>query len=66
MVWEVDESPSSMSQASVTPECVYDWSIESMTMLPMLSPQPALPTKCPLSALLTVFAAKSPLSLTLL
>jgi len=24
MFWEVDENPSSVSQASVTPECVYD------------------------------------------
>ena len=44
MVWEVDENPSSVSQASVTPECVCDWSVEAMTMLLALSPQPALLT----------------------
>ena len=60
MVWEVDESPSSVSQASVTPECVYDQSIEAVAVLPALSPQPALPVEYPLSALPTESAAQSP------
>ena len=54
MVWEVDESPSSMSQASVTPEYVYNQSVEAVAMLPALSPQSALPAEYPLSTLLGV------------
>ena len=57
VVWEVDESPASMFEASVTPECECDWSIEAMAKLPTLPPQPALPVGCPISALLTVSAA---------
>ena len=60
MVWEVDESPASMSEASVTPECMYDWSIEAMAVLPALSPQPTLPAEYPLSTLLAVSTAQSP------
>ena len=60
MVWEVDESPTSVSEASVTPECVCDWSIEAVAMLPALPPQPALPAKHPLSALPTMSTAQSP------
>ena len=60
MVWEVDENPSSMSQASVTPECVYDQSIKVVAMLPTLSPQLPLPARCPLYALPTVSTAQSP------
>ena len=33
MVWEVDESPTSVSEASVTPKCVCDWSVEAMATL---------------------------------
>ena len=60
MVWEADESPSSVSQASVTLECVCDQSAEAMAMLPTLSSQSTLPAEFPLSALLTVSAAQSP------
>ena len=60
MVWEVDESLSSVSQALVTPECECDRSVEAMAMLPALSPQPALSTEYPLFALLVVSAAQSP------
>ena len=60
MVWEVDESPASVSQALVTPECVCDWSVEAMGLLPALPPQPALPIKRPLTTLPTVSAAQSP------
>ena len=60
VVWEVDESPSSVSQASVTPECVYDQSIKVMAMLPTLSPQSALAAEYPLSTPFAVFAALSP------
>ena len=60
MVWEVDESPSSVSKASVTPECECDLSVEAVAMLPALSPQPTLPTKHFLPALPTVSAAQSP------
>ena len=60
MVWEVDESPSSVSQASVTPECMYDQSIEVVAVLLALSPQSTMPTEYPLSAPLAVFAALSP------
>ena len=60
MVWEVDESPTSMSEASVTPECMCDWSVEAVAVLPALSPQPTLPTECPLSTLPTMSTAQSP------
>ena len=60
MVWEVDESPASVSEASVAPECVCDWSVEAVAMLPALPPQPALPIECHLSALLTMSTAQSP------
>ena len=60
VVWEVDESPASMSEASVTPEYVCNWSIKAMAVLPALPPQPILPTGCPLSALPSVSAAQSP------
>ena len=66
MVWEVDESPSSVSQASVTPKCMYDQSVEVVAMLPTLSPQSALPAEYPLSTLLAVSAAQSPQRQTLL
>ena len=66
MVWEVDENPASVSKASVTPECVCDWSVKAVAMLPALSPQPALPVEHSLSSLPTMSAAQSPLSLTLL
>ena len=33
MVWEMDESPASVSKATVTPECMCDWSIEAVAML---------------------------------
>ena len=60
MVWEVDENPFSVSQASVTPEYVYDQSIEAVAALPTLSTKFALPAEYPLSALLAVSAAQSP------
>jgi len=60
MVWEVDESPSSVSQASVTPECVYYQNVEAMAVLPALSPQSTLSTEYPLSAPLVVSTAQSP------
>ena len=56
----MDESLSSVSQASVTPEYVYDQSIEAVAVLPALSPQLALPTERPLSALPIVSATQSP------
>ena len=56
MVWEADENPSPMSQASATPEYVYDQSIEAMAKVPILSPQSALPTEYPLTALLAMSA----------
>ena len=58
MVWEVDESPSSVSQASATPEYVYDQSVKAVAVLPALSPQSAWPPEYPLTALLAVSAAK--------
>ena len=58
MVWEADENPSSMSQASVSPGYEYDQSVKAMAVLPALSPQSALPTEYPLSALLAVSAAQ--------
>ena len=54
MVWEVDESPSSMSQASVTPKYVYDQRVEAVAVLPALSPQSAMPAEYPLSASLAM------------
>ena len=44
----------------MTPECVYDQSIEAVAVMPTLSPQSTLPTEYPLSALLTMSAAQSP------
>ena len=44
----------------MTPECVCDWNIEAVAMLPALSPQPALLAERPLSALSTVSTAQSP------
>ena len=58
MVWEVDENPSSVSQASMTPECMYDQSIKAMAVLPALSAQSTLPTEYPLTTLLVVSAAQ--------
>ena len=58
-VWEVDESPSSVSQALVTPEYVCDQCDEAVAMLPALSPQPALFAKYPPSTWLAVSAAQS-------
>ena len=60
MVWEVDESLTFVSEASMTPECVYDWSVEAVAVLPALPPQLALPIERPLSTLPTVSAAQSP------
>ena len=60
MVWEVDESPASMSEALVTPECVCDWSVKAVAVLPALPPQPTLPAEHSLFALLTMSAAQSP------
>ena len=60
MVWKVDESPSSVSQASVTPKCMYDQSVEVVAMLPTLSPQSALPAEYPLSTPLAMSTAMSP------
>jgi len=60
VVWEVDESPSSVSLALVTLEYVYDQSVKAMVVLPALSPQPALPAEYPLSAMPTESAAQSP------
>ena len=48
-----------MFEASVRPECVCDWSIEAMVVLPALPPEPALPIERPLSALPTVSTAQS-------
>ena len=50
MVWETDENPSSMSQASVSPEHEYDQSVVTMVEVPALSPRSALPPKSALSA----------------
>ena len=60
MVWEADENPSSVSQASASPEHEYYQSVEAVAMLPALSPQPALSAEYPLFALLTVSTAQSP------
>ena len=49
-----------MSQASVTPECMYDQSVKVVAVLPALSPQYALPTEYLLSAPLAMSAALSP------
>ena len=56
----VDENPASESEALVTPECVFDWNIEAMVVLPDLPPQPVLPAEYPLSTLSTVSAAQPP------
>ena len=58
MVWELDESHVSISKASMTPECVYDQSVEAVAVLPTLSAQSTLPTEYPLTALLAVSAAQ--------
>ena len=64
MVWEVDENPSSMSQASVSPEHEYDQSVVTMAEVPALSPRSALPpesalsARYPLTALLAVLATQ--------
>ena len=44
----------------MTPECVYDQSVEAVAVLPALSPQSALATEYPLSAPLAMSAALSP------
>ena len=60
MVWEVDESPASVSKASLTPEYMCDWSVEAVAMLPALPPQPTLPAEHPLFALPFESVAQSP------
>ena len=60
MVREVDESPSSMSQASVTPEYVCDRSVEAVAVLPALSPQPALPAEHLVCSIDCVYCSVSP------
>ena len=57
MVWELEESPASVSNASMTPEYVYDWSVKAVAELPALPPQHALPAVHLLSALPTMSAA---------
>ena len=42
----------------MTPECVYDQSVEAVAVLPTLSAQSTLPTEYPLTALLAVSAAQ--------
>ena len=54
MVSEVDENPSSVSPALVSPGCEYDQSGVTVAEVPALSPRPTLP---PESALLAVAAA---------
>ena len=49
-----------MSQSSVTPECVYDLSVEVVDVLPIVSPQSTLAAEYPLSTLVAVSAALSP------
>ena len=58
MVKEADENPSSVSQASVTPEYVFDQSIEAVAVLPALSAQSTLPVEYPLTALLAMSTAQ--------
>ena len=64
MVWEVDENPSSVSQASVSPEHEYDQSVVTVVEVPALSPRSALPPESalsaghPLTALLAMLAAQ--------
>ena len=58
MVYEVDKNPSSVSQASASPEHEYDKSIIAVAEVPALSPRSALPTEYPLTALLAVSAAQ--------
>ena len=45
MVWKVDESPSSVSQASVSPKHEYDQSVVAVAEVPALFPRSALPTQ---------------------
>ena len=42
MVWEVDENPSAVSLALVSPEHEYDHSVATMAEVPALSPRSAL------------------------
>ena len=64
MVREANENPSSMSQASVSPEHEYDQSIVTVAEVPALSPWSALPpksalsTRYPLTALLAMPATQ--------
>ena len=44
----------------MTPECVYDQSVEAVAVLPTLSAQSTLPTEYPLTALLAVSTAQWP------
>ena len=60
MVLEVDENPSYVSLASVSPRYEYDQSGVTMAKVPALSPLTALPPKSALSALLVVSAAVAP------
>ena len=43
MVWEADENPSSVSQASVSPKHEYDQSVIVVAKVPTLSPRSTLP-----------------------
>ena len=43
VVWEADEDPSSVSQASASPEHEYDKSIIAVAEVPALSPRSAVP-----------------------
>ena len=62
----MDENPSSMSQASVSPEHEYDQSGVTVAEVPALSPRSALPaqsaqpTKYPLTALVAMFTTLAP------
>ena len=60
MVWEVDENPSSVSQASATPKYVYDQSVEAVVEVLALSPKSTQPTEYPLTALVAMSAVVSP------
>ena len=62
MVWEADENPSSVSQASVSPENEYEKSVVTVAEVHTLSPLPpksALFAGYPLTALLAMPAAVS-------
>ena len=52
----MDENPSSVSQASVSPEHKYDQSVIAMAEVPALSPQSALSAESPQTTLPTMFA----------